>query len=105
MKILNLIIKSIWEKESMNLQKIKKNLLKFLPIIICVVFFLAYSTLAIVKHNHFLSGYDLAVNDQGIWKYSQFKDPVTTVPSYPAARLSLDPSEPVLLLVSPSSLL
>src|SRR5687767_5495170 len=85
----------------MSFQKIKKNLIKFLPIIICVLFFLAYSTLAIVKHNHFLSGYDLAVNDQGIWKYSQFKAPIPTVHSSNDTPIYFDHFEPILLLFAP----
>src|SRR5438093_1498946 len=49
-----------------------------LPYSICFVFFIAYLTISLVKHNHYLSGYDLAVVDQVVWKYSQFKAPITT---------------------------
>jgi uncharacterized membrane protein len=52
------------------------------PFLICTLFFIAYSVLAVVRHLHFLSGYDFAVVDQAIWKYSQFKAPISTNITY-----------------------
>jgi uncharacterized membrane protein len=51
-----------------------------LPYLICFLFFVAYSILGIVRHNHYQSfGYDLGINDQTVWKYSRLKVPVNTI--------------------------
>ncbi len=61
-----------------------KSLLRFLPYIICLLFFIAYSTLSIVRHNHYQSfGYDLGINDQTVWRYSTFQKPLTTIDPFP----------------------
>lgn len=55
-----------------------------LAIFICFAFFLAYSLLTVVRHNHFNSfGYDLGINDQVVWRYSTFQLPYTTSDPYP----------------------
>jgi len=36
--------------------------------------------LGIVRQQHFFSGYDLAVIDQAIWKYSKFEAPIFNQP-------------------------
>lgn len=52
--------------------------------VFCAVFFVAYSTLSIVRHNHYQSfGYDLGINDQVVWRYSRFQPPLTTSDPYP----------------------
>lgn len=52
----------------------------FLPIFLCCLFFIAYSTLSIVRHNHYGSfGYDLGINDQVVWEYSTIHAPITTI--------------------------
>ncbi len=52
--------------------------------IICFLFFFAYSTLSVVRHNHYQSfGFDLGINDQVVWEYSQFKAPITTIDHVP----------------------
>lgn len=77
------------------------KLLTYLPFIICFIFFIAYSVLSVVKHNHFLSGYDLAVSDQGIWLMSQFKNPISTPHAYPFTSLFTDHVEIIYALISP----
>jgi uncharacterized membrane protein len=79
----------------------KAKLQVFLPLFICSVFFISYSILSIVKHNHYLSGYDFAVNDQAIWKYSNFKNPISTVIAYFDTPYYYDHFEPVYALISP----
>ncbi len=60
------------------------RLLKLLPYVICTIFFIAYSTLSIVRHNHYQSfGYDLGINDQVVWEYSKLKTPITTIDHVP----------------------
>ena len=81
-----------------NLDVLKKNKI---AIFICLLFFLAYSTLALNKHAHFLSGYDLAIVDQIVWKYSQFKLPITTVHSYASTSLLTDHLEIIYILLAP----
>lgn len=40
----------------------------------------AYSTLSLLRHNHFQSGaFDLGIYDQAIWQYSRFQYPYNTV--------------------------
>lgn len=74
---------------------------KYLHHIIIFIFFLCYTTLSIVKHNHFLSGYDLAIIDQVIWKYSQFKAPISTVVSFFDTPLYYDHVELIFILIAP----
>lgn len=69
--------------------------------IICFVFFILYSILSVVKHNHFLSGYDLAVSDQAIWLMSKFKDPISTPHAYPFTSLFSDHVEIIYAILSP----
>ncbi|MBI3559955.1 DUF2079 domain-containing protein, partial [Candidatus Gottesmanbacteria bacterium] len=39
-----------------------------------------YSTLSIIRHNHFQSGgFDLGVYDQAVWQYSRFQWPYNTI--------------------------
>ncbi len=62
----------------------RKRIIQLLPYIICTIFFIAYTTLSIVRHQHYQSfGYDLGINDQVVWEYSQFKAPITTIDHAP----------------------
>jgi uncharacterized membrane protein len=59
---------------------LRQKFFRLLPYLICFIFFIAYSTLSIVRHNHYQSfGFDLGINDQVVWEYSHFKPPVTTI--------------------------
>jgi len=56
------------------------SLVPILPYAICILFFIAYSTLSIVRHNHYQSfGFDLGINDQVVWQYSKLHVPITTI--------------------------
>lgn len=68
---------------------------------ICLLFFAAYSTLSVVRHNHFGSGYDLAIADQVVWEYSRFQAPITTVQSYSFSSLLTDHVEIIYAIISP----
>lgn len=48
-----------------------------------------------------MSGYDLAVSDQGIWLMSQFKNPISTPHAYPFTSLFSDHVEIIYALTSP----
>ena len=72
-----------------------------LPYIICLLFFLSYMTLSVVKHNHYESGFDLGVTDQIVWKYSHFQAPITTVHYYPFTSILTDHVE---LIYAPLSI-
>src|SRR5690348_112325 len=64
--------------------KLSIPILKFLPFILCLVFFIAYSVLSIVRHDNYQSfGYDLGINDQTVWRYSTFQVPITTIDPFP----------------------
>jgi uncharacterized membrane protein len=68
---------------------------------LCAAFFVAYSVLALIKHAHFLSGYDLSVINQVVWEYSKFQFPNSTVHAYAFTPVFWDHVELILLLVSP----
>lgn len=68
---------------------------------ISLVFFASYFTLSAIRHYHFQSGYDLAIVDQVIWKYSLFKNPITTVHSYYNTSTLEDHIEIIYILISP----
>jgi uncharacterized membrane protein len=57
---------------------------KFYPLLLCFVFFVAYSVLTVVRHNNYQSfGFDLGINDQVVWEYSRFKAPITSIDHVP----------------------
>lgn len=81
----------------------RKNLLYLFPFLICFLFFAAYSTLSIIRHNHYQSfGYDLGINDQTVWRYSQFQAPLTTIDPYPDKIKLYEHVEIVYALISPA---
>ncbi len=52
------------------------------PFWICLLFFIAYTILSVVRNSHFGSfGFDLGINNQVVWEYSHFQIPITTVDS------------------------
>ena len=62
-----------------------------LPYLICVFFFASYSTLSIIRHNHYESyGFDLGITDQIVWEYSNFKPPLTTIHYFPYTSILTD---------------
>ncbi|HVF69588.1 MAG TPA: DUF2079 domain-containing protein [Xanthomonadales bacterium] len=74
---------------------------KYAPFLICFAFFIAYSVLSVVKHNHFLSGYDLGVSDQAVWLMSKFKNPISSTHAYANTSLFSDHVEIIYALISP----
>jgi len=79
----------------------KKKVERYLPYIICSLFFIAYSVLSIIRHNHFLSGYDLGISDQAVWLMSKFKDPLSSSHAYAFTSLFSDHVEIIYALLSP----
>lgn len=64
--------------------KKRNKLFLILACIVCAIFFIAYATLSIVRHNNYQSfGYDLGINDQVIWNYSNFDLPYSTIHPFP----------------------
>src|SRR5579872_3978056 len=68
---------------------------------IILLFTIAYTTLGIVRHMHFLSGYDLAVSDQVMWKYAYFHNPITTINAYPFTYMMADHVEFIYIFLAP----
>ncbi len=67
-----------------ELKKIHSYFIVLLPYILCLIFFIAYSVLSVVRHNHYQSfGYDLGINDQIVWRYSTFQLPIATMSPLP----------------------
>jgi len=92
--------------KSPTIKKTKAFLMRrffaFIPYVICLLFFIAYSTLSIVRHQHYQSfGYDLGINDQVVWLYSQFKSPVTTIAPFPDKPKLVEHVELVYILLAP----
>lgn len=73
----------------------------YLPILILLFFTICYTLLSVIKHYSYLSGYDLSVIDQAIWKYSQFKIPITTTHVYYDTPIYFDHLELIFLLIAP----
>lgn len=73
----------------------------YLPYVITIIFTVFYLTLSLVKHSHFLSGYDLAIADQIVWNYSQFQNPILTVHTYYDMTALEDHAEFIYILISP----
>lgn len=74
-----------------------------LIVAICIsfAFFIAYTIISVLRQQHFLSGYDLAVIDQAIWKYSQFKAPISTNQTYAFTSILNDHVELIFILIAP----
>ncbi len=86
----------------MRSQRIIKFLKDYYPaIIIFGIFAISYLLLAIIKHNNYLTGYDLSIIDQAIWKYSQFKNPITTTHVYYDTPIYIDHLELIFILIAP----
>jgi len=88
----------------MKLQNHLNNIAKkeiLIALFLCLIFFAAYFTLSTIRHHNFQSGYDLAIVDQVIWKYSHLKTPITTVHSYYNTSIFEDHIEIIYLLISP----
>ena len=81
---------------------VQKKLITLLPYVICFFFFVAYSTLSIVRHSNYSSfGYDLGINDQVVWRYSTFQSPVSTIDPFPEKIKFYAHVELVYMLVAP----
>ena len=75
---------------------------KYFPIILCTIFFVCFSTLSLVRHNNYQSfGFDLGINDQTVWKYSQLQSPITTLDPFPDKSKLAAHVELVYLYISP----
>src|SRR5689334_16503171 len=81
--------------------KLLKNPDYLIAAFVCLFFFSAYLTLALVKHAHFLTGYDLAVDNQVVWEYSRFLSPISSVHAYAFTSVFADHIEFVYLLLAP----
>ena len=52
--------------------------------LLCLIFATAYSVLSVIRHVNYQSfGYDLGINNQVVWKYSTFQEPITTIDHVP----------------------
>lgn len=91
-------MKSKKSKSSLMKSFLKNN---YIPIIIGLLFLIGYLLLSLIKHYTFLSGYDLSVIDQAIWKYSRFKIPITTTHVYYDTPVYFDHFEIIFLLIAP----
>jgi uncharacterized membrane protein len=81
---------------------LRHKILSFLPFAICLLFFLAYILLSIIRHQHYQSfGYDLGINDQVVWRYSHFQLPLTTIDPFPDKTKLVTHVEIVYALVAP----
>lgn len=66
--------------------------------VVCIIFGLLYSLLSILRFEHFMMGsFDLSIYDQGIWQYSHFRAPFSTVREM---NILGDHFSPILMLLS-----
>jgi uncharacterized membrane protein len=69
---------------------------------ICFLFFIAYTILGIIRHNHYGSfGYDLGIDDQLVWKFSRIKPPITTIDDTPFSLSFTNHLELIFTFLSP----
>lgn len=73
----------------------------FLPILLSSLFFIAHAIMGLIRQQHFLSGYDIAVVDQAVWKYSHFKAPISTNHAYAFTPILWDHVELIYILIAP----
>ncbi len=74
----------------------------FFALLLCSLFFIAYSVLSVVRHNNYQSfGYDLGINKQVVWRYSTFQAPLTTSDPFPDQTKLVTHVELVYLLIAP----
>lgn len=70
---------------------------------IIFLFFIIFSVLTIIRHNHYQSyGYDLGINDQVVWRYSRFQLPYATIDPFPGRTKFTQHVELVYALVAPA---
>ena len=81
------------------LSKINKS--NYVALLISIIFLIGYLTLSLVKHAHFLTGYDLSVDNQVIWEYSRFLSPISTVHAYAFTPVFWDHVEFIYVLIAP----
>jgi len=88
--------------DSGSVKKFIRKIISLSPYIICILFFIAFSTLAVVRHLHYGSfGYDLGINDQTVWRYSTFQVPIATIDPLPTKIKLATHVELVYALISP----
>lgn len=82
---------------------LKQKKISFLnALTLCLLFFIAYSILSVVRHNNYQSfGYDLGINNQVVWRYSQFQLPLTTSDPFPYETKLVAHVELVYALIAP----
>lgn len=74
----------------------------FFATLIIGIFFVAYTTLSVVRHLHFGSfGFDLGISDQIVWQYSQFKQPLLSLIAYAYTPVLTDHFEPIYIVLAP----
>lgn len=82
-----------------TLQKINKQ--TYFALLICLLFFIAYGVLSIIRYNDYGAfGFDLGLRDQTFWQYSNFKVPITTIHFYPFTSILTDHVELIYIPLS-----
>lgn len=90
------------EKNLFSFLSLKRYVKVSLPYVLCLLFFIAYGVLSIVRHTHYQSfGYDLGINDQLVWKYSTFQSPITTISPFPTRTKLVEHIELIYAFISP----
>jgi uncharacterized membrane protein len=86
----------------MHTPKIENNFYHYIAILLCAAIFIAYTILSFVRHNHYQSyGYDLGINDQAVWLYSNFHQPLSTIDPFPGVTKLATHVELIYALISP----
>lgn len=79
-----------------------KNITLYVVLVLCLLFFVAYAVLSVVRHVNYQSfGYDLGINNQVVWRYSTFQPPITTSDPFPGESKLVTHVELVYVLLAP----
>lgn len=85
-----------------NIATFHSKIERIVPFLISIVFFIAYSTLSIVRHNNFGSfGFDLGMINQIVWKFAYLKEPLNTIYQHPFTSTFTDHIEFIYIFIAP----
>lgn len=90
---------SIFFKDFLKKFKISRQKLIISLVLLTFLFIFLYGALCINKHNNFLTGYDLAIFDQAIWRLSIFEIPESSIRNVPV--IFADHFDPIISFLTP----
>jgi len=68
-------------------------------VVLVAGFFAAYAAYAVIRHEDFITGLDLAIFDNALWHYSRFETPVSPIKGLP--NVLGDHFHPIVVVLAP----